>query len=153
MANEDKWKRIAPPGRVKLTFWEACCLEEITVESLGFRPNSIRYSHQKCSPEIGEHFNRFEKMIQETIATTVRKTYASATPTPTPAPDTNRLSEIQRQNRERKEQERHERAKFEVTLTTQESDTKEQLAQLSHATNRRKSGEGKLPHNLRHPKA
>jgi Zinc knuckle len=90
--------------------------------------------------QMEEQLARLELSLKEAITTaTTRRPYAhvvtttaTATATATPTPDPDRVREIQRQNRERKEQQRREQAKFEVTLTTQEPDTKEQLAQLSH---------------------
>jgi hypothetical protein len=100
------------------------------------------------STELGGYFNQLEQTLKETIVNTVKETvtqalqgttgnatisYASVVGTP--SPETNRISEIQQQNLERKVQRRREENKLNVTLTAQNADldTKEKLAQQSHA--------------------
>ena len=110
--------------------------------------------------ELGEYFKHLEQTLKETITTTVKeaiintvketitttvtqtleettgnatRTYASVTETPTS--EANHVREIQRQNLERKVQRRREENKFNIILTAQnaEPDTKEKLAQQTHA--------------------
>jgi hypothetical protein len=112
------------------------------------------------SIELGEYFKQLEQTLKETITTTVKeaitntvketitatvthaleettgnttRTYASVAGTP--IPEANRVREIQQQNLERKVQRRREENKFNITLTAQNADpdTKEKLAQQTHA--------------------
>jgi len=100
--------------------------------------------HAKHSDELGEHFSRLEKTLKETISSASTRTYAQMATTSTPvrssiiepqARISERPNEIRARNLERKVQERHDKAKFEVTLTVQggNPDARDQLAQQTHA--------------------
>ena len=134
-----------------------------TFEKIGRKLTQVKeyLEQQKANPiELGEYFNHLEQTLKETITTTVKetimntvketitttitqtlegttgnatRTYASVAETPTP--EANRVREIQRQNLERKVQRRREENKCNIILTAQnvDPDTKEKLAQQSHA--------------------
>ena len=78
--------------------------------------------------------------VKETVTQALQGTTGNATRTyasvaGTPIPEANHVNEIQRQNLERKVQRRREENKLNVILTAQNADpdTKEKLAQQSHA--------------------
>jgi hypothetical protein len=134
-----------------------------TFEEIGRKLEQAKefLQQQKAKPtELGEYFNHLEQTLKETITSTIKeaitntvketiatnvnqtreettgntmRTYASVAETP--IPEVNRIREIQQQNLERKVQRRREENKFNVTLTAQNADldTKEKLAQQTHA--------------------
>ena len=92
------------------------------------------------SEDIGERFDRLEKIINERLDKTIKETFTSTTKTwaqaaaAAPPPEADRVREIQQGNLQRKLQQRRERTKLEVTLTsTANLDTKEQLAKELHS--------------------
>jgi hypothetical protein len=94
--------------------------------------------HTEHPKNIEERLDRIEKALKESMTRSPKsyaETAAAAAATTPETQETHRAKEIQQRNQERKRQERRERAKFEVTLTTQEANanTKEQLAEQSHA--------------------
>ena len=121
---------------------EQVVIERLTFEAIGTtlqnaykqikQARIANESNHTMHPEdIEERLSSLEKTIKETFAST--KTWAQIAAAPTLEPD--RVREIQHRNTQRKVQQRHERMKFEVTLTTHEAnlDTKEQLAKQSHS--------------------
>ena len=87
--------------------------------------------HAAHPENILERLSRLEQAVKEN---TTRTTRSWAQVAATPPQEANPIREIQQCNQERQIQERRERAKFEVTLTMQETDlyTREQLAEQSH---------------------
>ena len=88
--------------------------------------------HAAHPENILERLSRLEQAVKESTKHTTR-TWAQVTAAP--PQEVNPIREIQQRNQERQIQERRERAKFEVTLTTQQADlyTREQLVEQSHA--------------------
>ena len=108
--------------------------------------------HKADPTGLGEYFKHLEQTLKKTITTIIKETITTiTTQTPegttgnatrtyasiaeTSIPEDNQVREIQRKNLERKMQRRREENKLNVILTTQNADpdTKEKLAQQSHA--------------------
>ena len=79
-----------------------------TFEEIGKNVTDAKHHlshHATHSEEIEERLDRFEKIIKETMASTM-KTWAQVAAAPAPEPD--RIREIQERNLERKVQQRNE---------------------------------------------